>query len=154
MIVPYFSYSNIIRGLTYKTSQNRLVILQKRRIRIISSVGYLAHTKPLFLKTNIWTIESNNIFQVACFIFDFFQNNLPECFHNYLVSNCEIHSYNTRSSHDLHAPFARTDIRQSSIKYRGPKIWNSLPPQIKVPSSKQLFKTKLKQHLVVRDFCT
>ena len=128
-------------NLQNSSKQTTITRLQKRIIRIISSVGYLAHTKPLFFKTNILTIESINIFQVACFIFDFFQNNLPECFHNYLVSNCEIHSYNTRSAHDLHAPFARTDIRQSSIKYRGPKIWNILPPQIKVPSTKQLLKT-------------
>ena len=152
MIFPYFSYCNIIWGSTYNTRQSRLVMLQKRIIRIISSVGYLAHTKPLFLKNNILTIESINIFQVACFIFDFFQNNLPEVFHRYFISNYEIHNYNTRSAHNLHAPIVRTDIRKFSIKYRGPIIWNSLPPQIKVLSNKQIFKTKLKQHLIVRNF--
>lgn len=40
--------------------------------------------------------------------------------------NSEIHSYFTRSGCLVRTPFARTSQSQSSVLYRGPKIWNNL----------------------------
>ena len=47
-IYPYFYYCNIVWASTYKTNLRRLVILQKRIIRIINKSRFNAHTDPIF----------------------------------------------------------------------------------------------------------
>ena len=48
LIYPYFYYCNIVWASTYKTNLRRLVILQKRIIRIINKSHFNAHTDPIF----------------------------------------------------------------------------------------------------------
>ena len=43
-IQPYFHYCNEVWGNAYPTHLNRLVVLQKRAVRILSNSEYLAHT--------------------------------------------------------------------------------------------------------------
>ena len=48
LLYPYFYYCNIVWASTYKTNLRRLVILQKRIIRIINKSHFNAHTDPIF----------------------------------------------------------------------------------------------------------
>ena len=57
MIYPYLLYGNIVWASTYKTNINRLQILQKKAIRIITNSDYLSHTSDLFEKEKILTIK-------------------------------------------------------------------------------------------------
>ena len=50
LIYPYFYYCNIVWASTYKTNLRRLVILQKRWIRIINKSHFNAHTDPRYTK--------------------------------------------------------------------------------------------------------
>ena len=50
MILPYLNYCNLVRASSYKTSLQRIVILQKRVIRIVNKSDYCAHTDPIFKK--------------------------------------------------------------------------------------------------------
>ena len=52
-ILLYTSYCVEVWGSTYKTTVNAIVLLQKRAIRIINKVDYYAHTRPLFMKSQI-----------------------------------------------------------------------------------------------------
>ena len=53
LVYPYLQYCITVWGLTYPTNLNRLVIPQKRVIRIIDKQGFGVHTSPIFdeLKT-------------------------------------------------------------------------------------------------------
>ena len=53
MILPYLNYCNLVRASSYKTSLQRIVILQKRVIRIVNKSDYCAHTDPIFKKLNL-----------------------------------------------------------------------------------------------------
>ena len=48
LIDPYFCYCNVVWSSTYKINLRRLVILQKRIIRIINKSHFNAHTDPIF----------------------------------------------------------------------------------------------------------
>ena len=50
IIYPYFYYCNIVWASTYKTNLRRLVILQKRIIRIINKSHFNSHTGPRYTK--------------------------------------------------------------------------------------------------------
>ena len=48
LVYPYFQYCIIVWGSTYPTNLNRLILLQKRIVRIVNKKPFDAHTDPLF----------------------------------------------------------------------------------------------------------
>ena len=47
LIYPYINYCNIIWSSTYVTSLNRIWLLQKRIVRVMTNSDYCAHSAPL-----------------------------------------------------------------------------------------------------------
>ena len=60
MILPHIMYCNIIWGNCAKSLLNRIHILQKRAIRIITNSLPQAHTEPLFQKLRLLTVYEVN----------------------------------------------------------------------------------------------
>jgi len=59
-------------------------------------------------------------------------NLLPSHFVTYFQINSAVHSYNTRHLQDyLNIPSIRTAKRLKTLRHSGPRIWNSLPSEIK-----------------------
>ena len=61
--------------------------------------------------------------------------------------NSEIHSFNTRNSFKYHVPLCRTNIRKFTVRFQGPKFFNSLPNYLINIVSTILFKKELKHYL-------
>ena len=60
LIYPYFCYCSVVWASTYKINLRRLVILQKRIIRIIYNKSHFnAHTDPIF--KDLGTLKFNDI---------------------------------------------------------------------------------------------
>ena len=87
-------------------------------------------------------------FQVGIFVHDALYNMLPAHFDNYFSYISHNHETRQKLNKDLHTPKYRSGFGQSSIKFAGAKIWNSLPHDIRSISSKSLFKKKFKQFLL------
>ena len=47
LILPYFNYSILAWGATI-SNDNRLHLLQKKALRLISNSNYVAHTEPIY----------------------------------------------------------------------------------------------------------
>jgi len=69
---------------------------------------------------------------------------LPIKFLNMFVLMGEVHGYNTRNHDNYQIPLFRTRIRQFSIKYEGPKFYNSLSWDVKNSKNYSSFTKKLK----------
>ena len=95
LIYPYFYYCNIVWASTYKTNLSRLVILQKRIIRIINKSHFNAHTDPIFKGLGILKFNDIYLLQLGQFVFS--QKFLPPRFNNNLSQSNQFHSYNTRN---------------------------------------------------------
>jgi len=148
MIYPYLQYCNLVWANTYQTNISRLLILQKRIIRIINKSDFIAHTNPIFKNLYLLKLEDIRKLQISQFMFMIRNNNSLINFQDMFILNNQIHSYNTRSSKLFHLPRARTKIRQYSIKYQGPVIFNSLSNDIKESVTYSSFTKKLKSHLI------
>ena len=148
LILPYLSYNTIIWGACSKYLLERINLLQKRAVRIISKTSYDSHTKPLFYELNILPVSLLYDFQVICFMHSYVNNMLPETFHNLFVQNKSIHAYNTRSADDFRVPYGRTSFTNSNFICKAPELWNVLPNNIKQCSAVKGFKSKLKKHLL------
>ena len=85
------------------------------------SFAYERSDHSLKLKTTI------QIGKVMCL----YKNDLlPDSFNDMFLLNCDVHSYNTRSKNSFRLPYCRTNVRKFSLRFQGPKIFNSLSFEI------------------------
>ena len=74
---------------------------------------------------------------------------LPDSFNDMFLLNCDVHSYNTGSKNSFRFPYCGTNVREFSLRFQGPKIFNSLSSEIQNASSIALFNSKLKSLFLV-----
>ena len=143
LIYPYITYCNCTWSSTYVSNLNRILYLQKRAVRAITNSDYRAHSAPLFTKLGILDIFQVNTFQVAKFMFYYHNQLLPSMFLNLFVTSGQVHNYGTRLANSYRSHPCRTNLKQFTILYQGPKIWNSLPATITCSPSLPSFKKKI-----------
>ena len=147
LVHPYLSYCNMVWASNYVTRLKRLIIIQKRAVRIISGTMSREPTTQTFHRLKIQNLEQIRVTQICEFIFKYRSHTLPHTFDDYFQSTAEIHRYGVRSAANLRSIPARTNSRRFSIKHAGPVIWNNLPSSIRDANSYYSFKTQLRAHL-------
>ena len=147
MVYPYLQYCNIGWDSTYPTNLNRIVTLQKRIIRILNNSKLDAHTDPLFKELQLLKFHDICKLQMGQLVFSWKDNLLPKYFYNMFVSNNQIHGYNKRNANTFRNPFCRTKLIQFSLRFQGPKLYNSLPEKVKNIASVSIFVSRLKTFL-------
>ena len=96
------------------------------------------------------TLPINQLFILQILTLVHYRNNeLPEIYRDYFVTNSTVHSHCTRQKSDLHISSVQKSIGQKSIQYVGSVLWNKIPQLLKNPMSKYTFKRKLKAHYFV-----
>ena len=93
LIYPYFYHCNIVWASTYKTNHCRLVILQKRIIRIINKSHFHAHTDPIFKELGILKFNDIHLLQLGQFMHSCKNSFLPPRFYNNFSQNSEFQHY-------------------------------------------------------------
>ena len=68
MILPYLYYCNLAWGGTYKSNLQKIVILQKRALRIVSNSTYDANTGRIFKKLEL-KFHDIHLLQLGLFMF-------------------------------------------------------------------------------------
>ena len=148
LVYPYLVYCASVWASTYPTNLNRLVLLQKKIIRIISKMPFDAHTDPIFKSLQIMKLSEIYFFQVGKFMFSYKIGLLPNAFKEMFLMTNQVHSYNTRNSNTFYLFLARTNIRLFGIRFQGPKFFNSLNNNIQSAATISLFKSRLKTFLL------
>ena len=100
-------------------------------MRAITISDYRAYSAPLFSK--LWGIKifSELIpLKLQKFMFDYHNYLFPTLLLNLFVTNGQIHRYCTRTASNYQMHLCLTNLKQFTILYRGPKIWNSLPVSV------------------------
>jgi len=72
---------------------------------------------------------------------------LPNYFRDIFTLASQIHSHNTRNSSLFYIAHCRTNFRKFSIRFQGPKFFNSLSREIQNSGSISLFGKRLKVEL-------
>ena len=112
-----------------------------------------ASSKPLFANLQILDVFSIYSVQVSSFMY-LHHDALPISFTQIFHTGNQIHHYSTRYSDFYRPQTCRTNIKKISILFRGPRIWNSLPSNIKNASTFNIFKRVIKPFLRVRQDAT
>ena len=53
LMLPHLSYCCEIWGNTYRSRLNKIIILQKRALRLVGKESYRAHTSPIFKRYDV-----------------------------------------------------------------------------------------------------
>ena len=146
LIYPYLTYCIQVWGSTYQSHLSKLIILQKKIVRIIQGVPPRTHTEPIFSELNILKVSNLYNYSIALFMYKLNCSKLPDIFPMF-VYNHEIHKYETRQSDHFHIPTCRTNLSKMSIKYQGPIIWNELSSNIDIDCSIGTFKKRAKRYI-------
>ena len=148
IVHPYLTYGILLWGSAYKKHLQKLIILQKKAIRIITKSEYNEHTPPLFKKVLIPTLMDLFKIQMGKFIFSYVHHELPVSLVRIFARNTELHSYPTRQCNDLHIRPVKTDIVFRSFIHQGPDIWSKLPANLKQAKSICSFGTRLRKYYI------
>ena len=103
---------------------------------------YVAVT-PFPKKLNWLTVENMLSVAPACFMYKAANDVMPGTVARMFLRVNEVRERTTRQSNDLHVPMALTPPGRRSLTYRGPRLWNSLPDDMKESPSLHKFKESL-----------
>ena len=137
LVYPHILYNCLSYSGTFNVHLHRIIVLQKRAIRIISGAPYLAHTEPLFALHKILKFEDICRLNVGLYVYDHRESFFPAS-----------HNYDTRNSANMQIARSRLTITQNSINVIGPNIWNSIPIEIQNSLTRNSFKYNYKNFLI------
>ena len=101
---------------------------------------------PLLVHGNpYWSMVTHfgHYWSIVTHIGQYHQRLLSSPFLNLFSTSGQIHNYDTRTSAHFRPHTCRTNIKQFTILFRGPKIWNALPLSITSSPSLSTFRREL-----------
>ena len=81
--------------------------------------------------SHLLSIEGLYRMEIAKLMYKFHQQHLPLIFKNFFRPNYSFHSFSTRSKDNYHLPYFSKSVPQQSIEFKGAKIWNARPVEIR-----------------------
>ena len=155
LIYPYITYCHLVWGKASLVQLKKIIVLQKKVVRIISFSGFQDHSLPLFRNLQILPMDELYIFCASTFIFKILRKLFPTTFLNIFNPFSErLSTFSRRSERNLYIiPLFRTKLRQNFIHvfHQSIYIYNEfLSPLglINRSNSVHHFRKSLKQILV------
>ena len=105
---------------------DRLHILQKKAVRIITCNSYFAHSEPLFKQLRL--LKTCDIYkcQLLKFIFKLIHKQLPHYFKQFtFIFRNQQHNYATRTCHNVFIPNVNHEFAKRNIRFNAPAAYNS-----------------------------
>ena len=125
LILPYLTYCCVIWGNASKCNLNKVIVLQKRILRIIFNSDYREHTSPLFKRCKLLKFSDLVNINILIVMFKVYNNLLPENIQIIFLKNVNCH-YITRSHGKFIFQYSRTNLKSKSVSVIGVKLWNRL----------------------------
>ena len=152
LIHPYISYGILAWGNASQTMLNRILLLQKRALRLIHKRPYNSHTDPLFSRSNVLKVQDSYEFAVRTFMYDYEHNNLPLSYHGMFRLNCELQNrHQTRQCDQYYIPKATSKFVGIMPLYKYPQIFNTVKKEsVQIECRKNVFKRKQKDLLIAK----
>ena len=143
LVLPRLCYGVIVSDFTSNYLLKRPQVLQNKCFGVVDDWQLKQRIKPLYKKYDFLNINQIHFYQVAKFMYDCMHRLQPAIFDDYYISVTNVSRHRLRSVNDdkLYLPPSKKKSGRNSIKYKGVKIWNSLPKK----TLKTLFFVKFKK---------
>ena len=148
LILPYITYGLLAWGNASNAYLNKILVLQKRVLRLIYFTDRREHAIPLFAKAKILPVTFLYYEAVSKLMFDVHNQRAPINILKLFTKTSHIHTYNTRSSKSqlFSTKYSRLNLQKKAFSRVGVKIWNKIPKEFKT-LSKHSFNKQIKTSL-------
>ena len=131
---------------------DKLLRIRKKYGRLITFSSYTESSKNLFTQLNILTIYSIHKIQLATHMYKILHKLLPDHSTFSFPQNSSIHAHNTRFNQMLHISYSRTKLRNDTMRFQGPKLWNSPPFHLGECERLCIFKRQLRIFIMKQQY--
>ena len=151
LVFPYINYCCLIWGSNYDEQLRKLLILQKRSMRLIEGIFPPQSSTPIFKKYNILKVKEVAHLQMMLIMHRYLLQELPSPICR-LLQLCSESPYNTRRLDHFQTSFSKKNYRLFTFGCLGPRLWNNLIARhlllSEIPYSKIVFKSYLKKTFI------
>ena len=147
LVLSIINYGIIIWGNTSQTQLQRVQKIQNFAAKVALGSIKFDYVTPYLQGMKWLKIKDKYLYELALNIFNIITKNVPSWLF-YLPTSREMCAVNTRQQHHLHVPKTNTCTAERSFLVSGPKLWNSLPNDIRNKASSSSFKTQLRGYLL------
>ena len=138
-IYSNFNYCPLVWHFRSRKSINKIENMQKRALRFLLN-DYSSDYETLLKKTNKCTMEAKRLRLLALEIFKAFNENCPTFIMDYFEKN----ENSVSKKYDLKIPIRNSvTFGDKSLRSLAPRVWNSLPKQVKTETSYVKFKEEI-----------
>ena len=151
LILPIFDYMDVVYhdfGI-HGTNQDsdRLEKMLNCCIRFITNIKRSDHITPHRNSLRLLSLFDRRSLHIANIIWKIMNNKAPEYLNDILILN----KNNTRSNNKLIIQKPNSNSHKSSLFIGGPKLWNSIPDDIKECKSYKTFSKHYEKYLLDRN---
>ena len=150
MFNSHLLYCITIWTSTFSTHLNSICILQNKAVKPLAGIHWRRSSSSGYKSLSILKLDDMIKLQAALFVHPHFIKKLPTNLQSYFTNVNTCHSIATRRQAcglNYHIPKYRSSKLQRSIKYKGVKIWNSTPLEIRKFNLKKFKKSLKDLHL-------
>ena len=142
LILPYLSYGITIWGNTSQIFLKKLLVLQKRVLRIMHFANNRDHAVPFFKNTTNLPVNMLYFESVSKLMYDVNNDLAPKNITDLFTQVATVHTYGTRASTagNYQIKYSRTTLQKNAFSRVGAKICNSLPKYIRNLKRKEFAK--------------
>ena len=148
LVHSHFLFGLTTWGSTFPSHLDKLQKFQNKAVRIITNSEIRTPITPKFHKLGILKICDLYTYEIAKIMHHHSTQTLPSSLSSLFTKISNIHRRYTRSvaHNDLYLPKFSNNRYQNSIRYKGVKIWNSIPCDLRnqpYPKFKLIYKNVL-----------
>ena len=129
--MPYFTrslYGCNIWGLTSEENLNKIEVLQKKCLRIITFSDFNSHTNPLFMNLKLIKVKDLIKLHQLKLVFEFYEQVIPTDLQNLFTFSRDMHTIlvlRSAGKNFLYIPAIKTSTYgYRSMKFHCAKLWN------------------------------
>ena len=126
LILSRINYAITAWGNASAKKLKRLVILQKKAIRIVTNSTYNSHAGPIFYRCNTLPLKQQFKFDCCRIYHRKLKGKLPDYHTEQLQINATLHNYETRQSQNVHVTRNTHQLSKDSICNKIGNSWNEL----------------------------
>ena len=140
LVLSKLSYCSVVWGGIGKTDVQKLQQIVNFAARVIFNKRKQEHVSPLLRQLNWLSVENRLKLDTACFMFKVAHGTVPDTISGLFTRVNEVNQHETRQAWDFYTPMMRTQAGRRALSFRGPKLWSTVPQDLKNSVSLRSFK--------------